>query len=292
MHSKTSDELTDDGTPVYTASSTRPISIVDAANRIIASILCVAMERCIGKRISKMQKGFLNGRKTMNNLIDIDAAAQKIPIRSSRGVIFYFKLAFSSMDHSFIWHTLAAAGIPGEFINAVKMLYIQNIHILKLHGSQFAGPSVFSGVRQGCPLSGLLFAICADVMLLKLQVMLRDSDEVARAFADDTAVVVLDYAKSVAELANLFKEYEEISGMELHVQKTMFIPLWPLSSVKGLRNLITELCPAWRNMIIDAKEKYLGFIIGPGSIDQSWKAPIKKYEKRVAAWKPHKCGLF
>ena len=36
---KAPDELSDDGTPVFRAGSTRPISIVDAANRIVAAVL-------------------------------------------------------------------------------------------------------------------------------------------------------------------------------------------------------------------------------------------------------------
>jgi hypothetical protein len=73
---KSSDERNDNGTPVYIASNTRPISIVDASNRIIAAILCVALERCVGSRIADIQKGFLHGRNVISNLIDIDEAAQ------------------------------------------------------------------------------------------------------------------------------------------------------------------------------------------------------------------------
>jgi hypothetical protein len=67
---KSSDEQVDGGTPVYTAGNTRPISIVDAANRIIAAILCVDLERCVGSINTDMQKGFLHDRKMMNNMID------------------------------------------------------------------------------------------------------------------------------------------------------------------------------------------------------------------------------
>ena len=243
---KSSDEQDDKGTPVYTAGNTRPISIVDAANRIIAAILCVALERCVGSRISNMQKGFLHGRKMMSNLIDIDEAAQKISIKTSRGAIILldFRAAFPSMDHTFIWETLEANGLPPEFIRAVRMLYRENTHFLRLHGSLFEGPTVHSGVRQGCPLSGLLFAICADVLLVRLEKVLLGDDEVARAFADDTAVVVEDYARTIGTLANLFREYASISCLELNISKTVFIPLWPFSSVRGLRNLIAELCSA------------------------------------------------
>ena len=72
------------------------------------------------------------------------------------------------------------------------MFYRNNRHLLKLHGSLFHGVVVHSGVRQGCPLSGLLFALCIDVLLEKIDARLH-GDEVIGAFADDIAVVVEDF---------------------------------------------------------------------------------------------------
>ena len=129
------------------------------------------------------------------------------------------------MDHGFIWGALEAMGLPREFIHAVQMLYKDNKHLIRLQGTLYEGPTVRSGVRQGCPLSGLIFAICADVLLIRLEKVLAGEDEVARAFADDTAVVVQDYTKTIGTLANLFQDYASISCLELNIDKTVFIPL-------------------------------------------------------------------
>ena len=111
---KAPDELSDDGTPVFRAGSTRPISIVDAANRIVAAVLQTSLERCVGNRFLEIQRGFLADRKVLMNLIDLDFAAQKISIKPRRGavILFNFRAAFPSMDDQFIWDTLEKAGIP------------------------------------------------------------------------------------------------------------------------------------------------------------------------------------
>jgi hypothetical protein len=67
-----------------------------------------------------------------------------------------------------IWDTMAIAGIDRDFIDVIKVFYRDNRHILKLRGSDFEGVVVQSGVRQGCPLSGLIFAICVDVLLARI----------------------------------------------------------------------------------------------------------------------------
>ena len=140
----------------YSPDCTRPISVVDASNRILASIFRVALDRCVGDRVSAMQRGFLTGRPMLRNDIEIDWAAQKISLLSNTGAIllFDFRAAFPSMNHAFMWKSLEAMGIPGKVINATRMFYHDNAHILKIAGSRYDGPKMQSGVRQGCPLSG------------------------------------------------------------------------------------------------------------------------------------------
>eukprot|EP00959_Pyramimonas_sp_CCMP1952_P102484 2143506-Pyramimonas_sp.AAC.1 len=53
-----------------------------------------------------------------------------------------------------------------------------------VEGSLWPGFDRRSGIRQGCPLSLLIFAACTDVVLRGLQVRLGCACS-ARAFADD-----------------------------------------------------------------------------------------------------------
>ena len=63
---KPAGEKVNGGQPVHAAGDTRPITIVDAANRIIAAILSVALERCAGSWIYEIRRGFVYNRKTMS----------------------------------------------------------------------------------------------------------------------------------------------------------------------------------------------------------------------------------
>ena len=56
-------------------------------------------------------------------------------------------------------------------------------------GGKYKGFTVTRGVRQGCPLSPVMFVLVVDIMLRALQ---RDAGLCARAFADDIGAVTGD----------------------------------------------------------------------------------------------------
>jgi hypothetical protein len=48
-----------DGTPFFNPGGTRPISIVDASNRLLASFFRITLEKCVAGRIADAQRGFI-----------------------------------------------------------------------------------------------------------------------------------------------------------------------------------------------------------------------------------------
>ena len=69
----------------YLPSATRPLSLVSTDNRLIASALRIAIEGHIEKVISHCQRGFLGGRKMLENVLDIDFESMRISLAGSGG---------------------------------------------------------------------------------------------------------------------------------------------------------------------------------------------------------------
>ena len=273
----------DDLGTYYHPGDTRPLGVGNVDNRLLASAARLAWEPILEKWVSEMQRGFLKGRAMLHNVLDIDWAAMTVSLTHEHGafVLFDFKAAFPSVSHSFLFSCLERLGLPTQAMNFIRMLYNNNTCNLRMHGHDFEGFLLQGGVRQGCPLSPLLFAVCVDILLRMLEVKIGGI--VVKAFADDVASVVKDWLSQGPLMEVIFSEFALISNLHLNIKKTVCIPLW-IGGIQHLKHNLAEQIPRWRGIEVASKGTYLGFVLGPGKGADSWRKPVAKYIDRVGRW--------
>ena len=157
-----------------------------------------------------------------------------------------------------MWDVLSAVGLPVEFVNVIRCFYKHNAHFIKVSNGLHAGPGLYAGARQGCLLSGLMFAICVVVLLYRIN-RVFGKHELLRAYADDIALVLMDYQKSASAIAIIFEEFAAISALKLNINKTVFIPLWPFCFAEHVQRFIRDECP---DIHVDNKGELLGAFVG------------------------------
>ena len=67
--------------------------------------------------------------------------------------------AFDKIQHQFMMKSLQKMGIEGTYLNIVKAIYDKPTANIILNGEKLKALPLRSGIRQGCPLSLLLFNI-------------------------------------------------------------------------------------------------------------------------------------
>ena len=107
--------------------------------------------------------------------------------------------AYDKIRHDYLWQTLEAMNVPSGLVNTIKSLYSKAETTIILNGEMSEKFRVIRGVRQGDPLSCLLFNIAIEPMshilrstedLTGLSITTKDTHHkvILVLFADDATV--------------------------------------------------------------------------------------------------------
>ena len=182
---------------------------------------------------------------------------------------------------------LRRIGMPRSFLTALRRFYQMNRQRIRFRGAPTTEFLATAGVRQGCPLSPLIFAVVMDVLLRELAFRLPRAT--IRAFADDIGLAAPDIREAYTAFA-IFTEFSKFSGLHLNLPKTVLVPLWFCSTSSVLR-LLRDEYPELSKVEIAFAAKYLGIWIGPEAHLHQWDAALSKYRDRCARWAVSTLGL-
>ena len=77
--------------------------------------------------------------------------------------------AFDKIQHPFMIKTLQKMGTEGTYLNIVKAIYEKPTANIILNGENLKAFPLRSGIRQGCPLSPLLYNIVLEVLVTAIR---------------------------------------------------------------------------------------------------------------------------
>ena len=118
--------------------------------------------------------------------------------------------AFDKIQHPFLIKTLQKVGITGTYLNIIKAIYDKPTVNIILKGEKQEESPMRSGIRQGCPLSPLLFNIVLEVLATAIReikeiiVIQIGKEEVKQSlFADDTILYLENPKEATRKLAEI-----------------------------------------------------------------------------------------
>eukprot|EP00959_Pyramimonas_sp_CCMP1952_P159405 3333926-Pyramimonas_sp.AAC.1 len=110
--------------------------------------------------------GFIKGRSMLDNIVLIESNLLEHAVfrGAERAGLFLsdFAAASPSLAHAWILAVVQHMLIPEYVVDAVQQLYRDIYTSIRLGGGTFRGYHITRGIKQGCPLSGVLFALAAD----------------------------------------------------------------------------------------------------------------------------------
>ena len=124
-----------------------------------------------------------------------------------------------------MWRTLLSFGIPKYLVECLKDLYQNQTAEVETAVGRTGPLSVQRGVRQGCPLSPMLFNLYSELIMIHALEKWEDGIEIGGKlynnlrYADDVALLATTEGK-LHELVNAVGKASERFGLSLNAKKT------------------------------------------------------------------------
>ena len=216
----------------------RPITLLNTDYKLYTKALTLKLAQAVPDLIHKAQAGFIPGRQIHEHtqlthmIIEMAATADLSEDEDGMIVALDQEKAYDKISHNYLWATLRKFRIPETFIRSIQTLYENAETRVMINGCLSTPYRVKRGVRQGDPLSCLLF----DLAIEPLAATLRASNLrgynipgaperlIATLFADDTTTF-LHKDDHFIDLMHILDLWCAASGAKFNKDKTEIIPI-------------------------------------------------------------------
>ena len=144
---------------------------MNADYKIAARALAKRLQNVIPNIISFDQMGYIKNRSAAENIRLVQDLLDFCSYTNIPGIFLFldFKKAFDNVEHNFLFEILKRYNFGESFIHWIKTIYNNADGKVINNGWLSKTFSIIKGVRQGCPLSALLFLLVVEVLAIKIR---------------------------------------------------------------------------------------------------------------------------
>ncbi|XP_059629720.1 uncharacterized protein LOC132272631 [Cornus florida] len=216
----------------------RPIALCNLVYKIITKIMANRLALSLPKLVGVEQCAFVKGRRIQNALIIAHDMVRDFnnPKHPSMALKVDIIKAYGLVSWEFLLKALGFYGFSNKWINWVAAIFQSTRYSILLNGSPKGFIKPGRGLRQGCPLSPLLFTLvteCLSTFIAKAaqkkNLAVINSIKTFKPhlchifFADDLMVACKATIHNARVLASIFKKFEAVTGLQVSPLKSSVI---------------------------------------------------------------------
>ncbi len=261
----------------------RPVAVLCTDYKILAKCLSNRLKPFLECMVNEYQTYCIPNRTIMDNLFLVRDIIDIASLNGENLGIFAIdqEKAFDRVSHFYLFKTLEAFGVGQSFISWIKMLYNDASAMLKVGGGLSRPIPVLRGIRQGCPLSGMLYSLAIEPLLCRLKKTLQgvsvEKPIKFVAYADDVTIFLKD-ERDVSVLKETLKIYEKASTARVNWGKCEGFYCGPK---------VNENPPELPGGVKWSQEglKCLGVYLGTETFKmKNWEGIVEKMCSRLSKW--------
>ena len=228
----------------------RPLSLLNTDYKILTKTLASRLQIVLDTIISHDQSGYIKGRFIGENIRTMADIIENRSTTKDAGLIALldFEKAFDTINWTFLQKTLTAFNFGTNFKNWINIFYNDISSCCLNNGNATPFFKISRGVRQGCPISALLFVLVVEVLANKIRsdpdltgLKINDREIKISQLADDTTLFLHSF-KDLEHVFSILDKFHTCSGLKLNKTKTTLFNLGNTNHRPSQqdRNFVTE----------------------------------------------------
>ncbi|XP_055918308.1 uncharacterized protein LOC129950390 [Eupeodes corollae] len=207
------------------AENYRGISFMNTIGKLFCGILVARLEKWIDENntMTELQAGFRKNYSTIDHIFSLTAIVKGFQARNKKVYALFvdFKAAFDLIHRNALLYKLSQIGLSTKFIQIIKEMYCGT------NAAVWDGNNISdwfetdSGVKQGCPLSALLFALFINDVVTELPGGIRIAGTIVNVllYADDL-VILSENPQNLQLMINRLVSFCEKWGLIINTDKS------------------------------------------------------------------------
>ena len=262
----------------------RPISLLTCDYKIISRVLAARLRKVLPGLVFVTQSCGVANRSMTDNLVMLRLLQEYIQYKQEGVVLFGydFEKAFDRVDQLWMQKVLKKMNFGPIFLRWISSIYNDVSAKVQVNGLFTKSFNVSRGIRQGCPVSMLLFVLQAEPFLEAI----RQNPKITGyrlpfysgmgqlkclSYADDN-LFILSNPLDRLELEKEITRYSQASGAKINQDKTEALILGKVSE-------------AYRNTLplqyLKSEIKVLGVLVGHNQHNRNWQVATEAIGKRI-----------
>ena len=215
----------------------RPISLVHSFAKLITKLLANRLASHLDNMVSQNQSAFIKGRSILDNFMLVQQTAIMLHQKNCARILLKLDItkAFDSVSWPFLLEVMKHLGFGQIWCDIISTLLASASSQVLLNGAPGHKILHRKGLRQGDPLSPMLFILVMDVLcyLTKnaaavglLEPLSGNSDHSRISlYADDVVIFLHPVTSDVVTTMDILRIFGEASGLKTNMAKSSVFPI-------------------------------------------------------------------